>query len=60
MITKNGKISVKHKGLFLANGTCPMWVSGKIFAITKETWLVEAYVLKVHHLDGAQSILGVP
>ena len=37
-----------------------MWVSGKIFAITKETWLVKAYVLKVHHLDGAQSILGVP
>ena len=30
--------------------------SGKVFAITKEAWLVEAPCLEVHHLDGTQNI----
>lgn len=46
MTTKNSKISVAgHIGLFLARGTCPMWVS-EVFAITKEAWLMEAPCLE--------------
>lgn len=47
MITKNAKISmIKRIGLFLAHDTCPVWVSWKVFAVTKEAWLMEAPCLE--------------
>lgn len=53
VITKNAKISMATCiGLFLARSTCPMWVSWKVFAVTKAAWLLEApFVWNTEHLQ---------
>lgn len=52
MTTKSYKISVaKLTGPFLAQGIYSMWVSGKVCAITTDTWLMEASCLQVYHLE---------